>query len=344
MKRILLTGAAGFIGHHTLAHLLKNTDWEIICLDSFRHKGLVSRIREVLDENTSERHRVEIISHDLRTPIDRILASKLGNIDVIINMASESHVDRSIEEPRPFIENNVMLALTMLDYARTLPDLKLFIQISTDEVYGSTLNGRDHSEGNEPMLPSNPYSASKVAQEAIATSYWRSYDVPVVITNTMNNIGERQDPEKFVPKVISRLLKGEKVPVHAQLIDGKWLAGTRGYLHAIDHADAVLFIINNIDKHQYKRSSGAERPLRFHVPGNGRCANDTMVQLIATHMGVSYGAIDYQDFELKRPGHDPNYGLEPGLLHEWGWTPPIGFEAGLKQTVEWTMEHKEWVQ
>lgn len=342
MARILLTGAGGFIGHHTLAHLLEHTDWDIVCLESFRNKGLSSRIREVLEENESERARVDVIHHDLKAPIDPITAKRIGNIDVIINIASESHVDRSIEEPRPFVENNVMLALTMLDYARTLPDLKLFMQISTDEVYGSTIDGKLHVE-YDTVLPSNPYSASKAAQEAIAISYWRSYDVPVVITNTMNNIGERQDPEKFVPKVIGKLLKGEKIPVHAELVDGEWIAGSRGYLHAINHADAIMFIIQNIDSHLYRRSDGAARPLRFHVPGDEQVANDTMVDMISEYMGITSSQIEYQDYEQKRPGHDPNYGLEPGTLQAWGWTPPISFRDGLKKTVEWTLENPEWV-
>lgn len=342
MSRILLTGAGGFIGHHTLSHLLKTTDWDIVCLESFRNKGLSSRIRETLDENESERHRVSVIVHDLKVPIDSITARAIGDIDVIVNIASESHVDRSIENPRPFVENNVMLVLTMLDYARELPNLKLFVQVSTDEVYGSTINGKLHEE-YDTVLPSNPYSASKAAQEAIAISYWRSYDVPVVITNTMNNIGERQDPEKFVPKVIKKLLSGEKVPVHAELVDGSWKAGSRGYLHAINHADAIRFIIENIDDHEYKRSDGAARPLRFHVPGDEKVANDQMVDLISEYMGLAESQIEYQDYEQKRPGHDPNYGLDVGTLQDWGWVAPVKFRDGLKQTVEWTLKHPEWL-
>jgi dTDP-glucose 4,6-dehydratase len=343
MTRILLTGAGGFIGHHTLGHFLKNTDGEIVCLESFRNKGLSSRIREILEENESERHRVTVIYHDLKAPIDSITAAKIGSIDVIVNIASESHVDRSIENPRPFVENNVMLMLTMLEYARQLPDLKLFVQVSTDEVYGPVAEGTLHKEYDTP-LPSNPYSASKASQEAIAISYWRTYDIPVVITNTMNNIGERQDPEKFVPKVIKKLMAGEKVPVHAQPIENGWLAGSRGYLHAINHADAILFIVKNAPMHPLKKSQGAERPLRFHVPGTQRVANDEMVDLIANFMGITESQIEYQDYEQKRPGHDPNYGLEPGTLHAMGWEPPVPFIDGLKRTVDWTVANPAWVE
>lgn len=342
MTRILLTGAGGFIGHHTLEHFLKNTSWEIVCLESFRHKGMSARLREVLDLYPEHRHRVTVISHDIVAPIDRITSNKIGNIDVIINMASESHVDRSLEEPRHFIENNVMLVTTMLDYARTLPDLKLFVQISTDEVYGPAVNGTAHPE-YDAIMPSNPYSASKAAQEAIAISYWRSYDVPVVITNTMNNIGERQDPEKFVPKTIKKFLNGEKIQVHARRVGDSWVAGSRFYLHAFNHADALLFIINNIENYPYKRSQGAARPQRFHVVGEAEVANDEMAQLIADAMGLEGDWIEYQDVEGKRPGHDLRYGLERGTLQDWGWVPPLQFKEALKRTVDWTLANRSWL-
>jgi dTDP-glucose 4,6-dehydratase len=343
MTRILLTGASGFIGHHTLSHILKNTDWEVVCLESFKQKGLSSRLGDILQENPDQSHRVSIIRHDLQAPIDHILAKKIGHIDQIINVASESHVDRSIQTPRPFVENNVMLALTMLEYARTLPDLKLFIQVSTDEVYGPTQNGELHKE-YDAMLPSNPYSASKAAQEAIAISYWRTYDVPVVITNTMNNLGERQDPEKFVPKIIKTLMSGQKVKVHASKVGGTWVAGTRSYLHAINHADALVFIANNIDNHPYKKSHGADRPLRFHIPGNKTVANDEMVMLVASIMGLDPHSYEYANYEEHRPGHDPNYGLDPGQLPLWGWTPPVTFEEGVKATVEWSVSNSIWLE
>lgn len=342
MTRILLTGAGGFIGHHTLEHLLVSTDWEIVCLESFRHKGMTSRLREVFDAHPSEVHRVKVIAHDLVAPIDAVTAKEIGAVDIIINMASESHVDRSIEDPRPFIENNVMLAISMLDYARTLPNLKLFIQISTDEVYGPAVHGQPHPE-YDTMLPSNPYSASKAAQEAIAIAYWRTYDVPVVITNTMNNIGERQDSEKFVAKIIKKFANGEKIQVHARKVGNQWVAGGRFYLHAHNHADALLFIINNIDNHLYRRSQGAVRPQRFHIIGESEITNDEMAKIVADAMNISHDMIEYQDVEGKRPGHDLHYGLEAGTLQEWGWTPPLSFKDAIERTVTWTLQNKHWL-
>jgi dTDP-glucose 4,6-dehydratase len=345
MTRILLTGAGGFIGHHTLDYFLEKTDFEIVCIESFRHKGMSARLREILDKHEDKRSRVEVISHDLVAPIDPVTAHRIGEIDFIINMASESHVDRSIQDPRHFIENNVMLVTSMLDYARTLPDLKMFIQVSTDEVYGPTVDGKLHVE-YDSIIPSNPYSASKAAQEAIAISYWRTYDVPVVITNTMNNIGERQDPEKFVAKIIRHLSAGTKVPVHARLVDGKWVSGSRFYLHAINHADALLFIINSYDQHAWRRSQGAARPQRLHVIGDNEVSNEEMVNLVASIMGLEGDWTDFQDVEGKRPGHDLRYGLDRGDLQSWGWTLPVSFEDALERTVKWSLqpENKIWTK
>lgn len=342
MTKVLITGASGFIGHHVLSHALKTTDWEIVCLESFRHRGISSRLQEVLEDNKDHRNRVSVIHHDLQAPIDHILAKKLGDINLIINIASESHVDRSLETPRPFIENNIMLILTVLEYARTLKNLELFIQVSTDEVYGPVINGNLHKE-YDTLLPSNPYSASKAAQESIAISYWRSYDIPVVITNTMNNLGERQDPEKFVPKILKTLLNNKKMPVHAQNINNNWVAGSRFYLHALNNADALIYITKNINKFKYKRSEGLDRPLKFHIPGNKKVANDEMVILISKLMGLQENIFEYKNSEQFRPGHDLEYGLDPGTLAQWGWIPPISFEEGLKRTVEWFLNNRHWL-
>src|SRR6266496_3370429 len=236
-KSVLISGIGGFIGSHLLEHLLINTDWNIIGIDSFRHKGITDRITDTLVYNRFP-DRVKIITHDLIAPISPLMIETIGGpIDYIINMASESHVDRSIVHPVPFIKNNVDLVLTMLEYARIIKP-KVFIQISTDEVYGPMNKGDPHPEW-DTILPSNPYSASKAAQEAIAISYWRTYGVPLVITNTMNIIGEMQDSEKFVPKIIKNLLADRPVPVHCDS-DGR--PGSRFYLHARNLADAWRYL------------------------------------------------------------------------------------------------------
>lgn len=343
--RVLLTGAGGFVGHHTLAHLLKTTDWDIVATDSFRHFGISARIRAVIEELPNVSSRLKVVTHDLTTPIDQITAREFGDPDVIINMASESHVDRSISDPRPFVENNVALVLTLLDYARTLPNLKTFIQISTDEVYGPAPDGINHQEWS-PQLPSNPYSASKSAQEAIATSYWRTFNVPVIFTNTMNIIGERQDVEKFVPLIINTLQQGKPVPVHALEKDGKWKSGSRFYLHARNQADALRFLITHYVNTPHRYTDGIERPERFNVKGELEVSNEEMVSLIAKFLGISKPINDLVEFinvEGTRPGHDLRYALNGDKLIGLGWKPPVPFEKSLERTVNWTVKNPSWI-
>ena len=342
---VLLTGAGGFVGHHTLAHLLKTTDWNFVATDSFRHFGISSRIRAVFEELPHEASRVKVVTHDLTTPIDAITAREFGNPDVIINMASDSHVDRSITNPRPFVENNVSLVLTLLEYARTLPNLKTFIQIGTDEVYGPAPSGINHPEWS-PQIPSNPYSASKSAQEAIAISYWRTFNIPVVLTNTMNIIGERQDVEKFVPLVIRSLQKSTRVPVHAVEVNREWKSGSRFYLHARNQADALRFLITHFLKTPHSYSDGLERPERFNVRGEIEVSNDEMVILIAKFLGISKPKeelVNFINVEGTRPGHDLRYALDGQKLVAMGWKPPVAFEKSLERTVDWTVKNPIWV-
>src|SRR3990167_5071426 len=186
-RRVLRTGIGGFVGVHTMDHLLATTDWHIVGIDSFRHKGLTDRIRysRLYQQNRS---RVTILSHDCSVPFSRVLEVDIGPVQAIVNMASETHVDRSLDDPVQFVYNNVHLAVEVLEYARRV-EPEIVIQVSTDEVYGPVRDGQLHAEW-APILPSNPYSASKACQESIAIGYWRSYGVPVVITNTMNMFGE----------------------------------------------------------------------------------------------------------------------------------------------------------
>jgi len=343
--KVLLTGAGGFVGHHTLAHLLKTTDWNIVATDSFRHFGISARIRAVLEELPNEAARVKVVTHDLTTPIDPITAKEFGDPNVIINMASDSHVDRSISDPRPFVENNVTLVLTLLEYARTLPDLKTFIQIGTDEVYGPAPEGVNHPEWST-QIPSNPYSASKSAQEAIAISYWRTFNIPLILTNTMNIIGERQDVEKFVPLIIRFLQQGEPVPVHAIEKNGRWVAGSRFYLHARNQADALRFLITHFINTPHSYSDGLERPERFNVRGEIEVSNDEMVTLIAKFLGISKPKselVRFMDVEGTRPGHDLRYALNGDKLVAMGWKPPVTFEKSLERTVDWTVKNPIWI-
>lgn len=335
-KHVLLTGGTGFIGHHTVEHLLRETDWRVTVIDSLTYAGDMSRVTDIEDYDPA---RVRVIWHDLRAPLHDYLIERIGEVDYVINMASGSHVDRSITDPVPFVRNNVDLSLHMLEYARVaLPEK--FVQVSTDEVYGPAPEGYKHREW-DTILPSNPYSASKAAQEAIAFSYWRTYGVPLAITNTMNNFGERQNVEKFVPLVIRALKRGEVVPVHAQKRGGTWVPGSRVWLHARNHADALLFLLREVDFPAYA-SGEVDRPFRANVVGESEVANDIIVEMVAEALGVPAN-YEYMDFHSSRPGHDLRYALDGSLLSELGWVPPLGLKESFNRTVEWFNQHDEWL-
>jgi dTDP-glucose 4,6-dehydratase len=331
MKRVLITGISGLMGSNVMSHFLENTDWEIIGIASWKYKGLPERIVDDLAYE-SNRGRVVILTHDLKAPLTRITKGRLGPIDVIINCAADSHVDRSIADPVPFVHNNVHVALNMLELARDIIP-QVFIQISTDEVYGPTDSNVPHAEWSS-ILHSNPYSASKACQEAIAYSYWRTYGVPVIITNTMNIFAERQDPEKYIPMTIRRVLRGETVTVHGALGN----IGSRYYLHARNNTDALLFIINNLEPHRFPESECLDR---YNVVGEKRLNNLEVAQMIAEFVGKP---LKYQlvDFHSTRPGHDPHYGLDGAKLAKAGWVPPIPLKESLKRMVDWTLQNPEW--
>lgn len=335
IPRLLLTGAGGFVGSHTLIHLLHNTDWHIVITDSFKHQGKIDRINEVLKSYPEFKERVTLIVHDLVVPFSKQTINKMGKIDYIISMASESHVDRSITDPRPFVENNVSLILTLLEYAREYP-VEKFLQVSTDEVYGPADPGYAHKEG-EPHRPSNPYSASKAAQENICYSYWRTYDMPIIISNTMNIIGEMQDPEKLVPRAIQAVINDETLPIFGDK-DGN-VNSTRIYLHARNQADALLYLLKNVTPASFLNG---EEISQYNVVGNKELTNLEMAQLVAkfANKELKYEIVDSYSV---RPGHDPRYALDGSKIAELGWVAPLSFEDSLKSTVEWTIENKEWI-
>jgi dTDP-glucose 4,6-dehydratase len=345
MPRLFLSGAGGFAGHHFLEHVLVTTDWDVVATDSFRHRGTCDRIAQVLtgQERTawstarSWRDRVTVLTHDLAAPFSPQEQARIcgrNGVDYLIAMASESHVDRSISDPVPFVQNNVAVILNTLELARELRPAAAVV-ISTDEVYGPVpWLAAPHREWAE-ILPSNPYSASKAAQEAIAISYWRTYSVPVIITNTMNLIGERQHQEKFIPKTLRAVMAGEEAVIHGS--PGN--VGSRHYLHARNMADAVLFLLQNTRPSMFP---DADRPDRYNVASPDRIDNLTLAAMIADTAGREL-RWRFEDFHSARPGHDPHYGLDPGKITELGWKPPVPFAESLERTVHWTLRNRAWL-
>ena len=348
-KRVLLTGHGGFVGHHCLEYFLEKTDWEIICIDSFRHKGTCRRVVEI-----GNNPRVKTYRHDLSVPIDHQLENLLferhkGNdgviskpIDFIINMASESAVERSTSDPVSCLRNNYELAINMLEFARRCDGLKLFIQVSTDEVYGEASPDGAHKEW-DIIMPSNPYAASKAAQEALAIAYWRTYGLPLIITNTMNIIGERQDPEKFLPKIIQKISLGEEMPIYG---DSPSSIGTRCYLHAKNMADALLFLTNQeptLYQSFVKNGNSYEaRPDRYNICGDTELNNLEMAQTVAEIMGkqLNYRLIPS---ESARPGYDRRYMLDGQKMKDKGWIQPMSFRESLEAIVNWSLKNQHWV-
>jgi dTDP-glucose 4,6-dehydratase len=226
----------------------------------------------------------------------------------------------------------------MLEYAREVKP-ETFIQISTDEVYGAVQSKHDDLRLEwDPIVPSNPYAASKSCQEAIAISYWRTYGVPVIITNTMNNFGEYQQPNKFPVIVQKAVLNNEEVTIHGEP-DGS--IGSRSYIHSRNFADGVLFILKNLPPHMHEPLT-ADKPDRYNITGDRQLDNLEFAKLIAQLMGkeLKYKVVDSHS---ARPGHDPHYGLDGRKLESAGWKSPLSFEDSLKNTIEWQSEHPEWI-
>lgn len=330
-----MTGAGGAIGVHMLAHIMHNTNWDVIAVDSFNHKGHFDRITRLCKDHPDWPKRIKVIRHDLTAPFTSRQVKQFGKVDYIINLASLSDVQGSIDDPVPFIRNNTELMLTTLELARNIKP-KTFLHFSTDEVYGPALINQGHKEW-DTILPSNPYSASKACQEAIAIAYWRSYGVPLVITNTMNNFGEMQGETKYPAMIQNKVNSGDTVMVHASS-DGQ--IGTRYYVHSRNTADAVLFIL---DKEPYLHKPGhIDRPDRYNIVGDKQVSNLELAQIIAELMDKPL-RYELVDFHSRQPGHDLHYGLDGSKLTKMGWLSPVSFEDSLKSTIEWQQRNKEWL-
>lgn len=338
MKRLLLTGAGGSIGIHTLSQIMKNTDWEVVAIDSFRHKGYCDRIETHLKNHPQDVPRVKVITHDLSAPFSELTKKRIGKIDYIINMASLSDVEASIQEPAPFVKNNIDLVLNMLEYAREIKP-ESFIQISTDEVYGPTMGKNDGYKEWDAKVPSNPYAASKSAQEEIAISWWRAYGVPLIITNTMNNYGEMQSASKFPVMIQKAIMEGKEITIHG---NEKGEIGSRSYIHSQSFSNALVYILKNLPPHLHVPGE-IDKPDRYHIAGEKQLDNLELAQTIADLMGkeLKYKIVN---FHSARPGHDPHYGLNDDKIRSLGWTNPVPFEESLKNVINWQVKNSDWIK
>jgi len=327
-KTIVLTGGCGFIGHHFAEHVHKNTNWNIIIIDKLNYASMgLDRLR---NNKLIESPRVKIFTIDLCNELSDGIKREIGNnVDYIVHMAAETHVDNSIKDPLNVITNNINSTVNLLEWARTLSDLKIFFYFSTDEVFGPALGDTLYKEWDRHR-PTNPYSASKSAAENICISYENTYKIPIMIVNVMNAFGERQHVEKFIPLCIKKVMNDELVYIHSY--PDKKESGTRFYIHARNIASAVLFLINN-----------GKIGEKYNIAGEKEVSNLDLAKLIAKFVGkeLKYEMID---FHSSRPGHDLRYGLDGTKLKEMGWAPSFNFEDSLEKTVKWTLNNLEWLE
>ncbi|MBT3293309.1 NAD-dependent epimerase/dehydratase family protein [Candidatus Peregrinibacteria bacterium] len=333
MKRVLITGVDGFIGHHLVEGILKNTDWKVVGLSKIDCASTLHRLTDMDHWDDSLKERFDFVYHDLRSPINPYIANRIGPVNYVLHLAANTHVDRSIEYPMEFVLDNVVGTCNILDYARGLKNLELFSYFSTDEVFGPAPEGTEFKEWDR-YKSSNPYAATKAGGEELAYSYFNTFDLPVAITHTMNVFGERQHPEKFVPKVVNAVLRGERLFIHSNADKSK--AGSRHYVHARNVTAAMLFLIK---QHEQGAQIIGDK---FNISGEKELDNLALAEYIAEVVGkpLNYEMVD---FHSCRPGHDLRYALDGSKLKDMGFEFPKTFEDSLKKTVSWYLDHPEWL-
>jgi len=314
MTNVLVTGGAGFIGSNFVrwAHDA-HPDWQITTLDKLTYAGRLENLDPVRD---SPRHRFvrgDIADADVAAPLVR-------DANIVVHFAAETHVDRSIRAAGDFIQTDVFGTFILLEAARQAPHLSRFIQISTDEVYGSVPNGR--SRETDELRPRNPYAASKAGADRLAYSYWATYHVPVIVTRASNNYGPNQFPEKVIPLFITNAIDDRPVPLYG---DG---LNVRDWLHVADHCRALDLLI----------ARGAPGEV-YNIGGGNEVRNIDLTQRILRLVGRPESLIQPV---ADRPGHDRRYALDTSKLRGLGWVPIRSFEDGLADTVEWYRSHEAW--
>lgn len=338
MKKVLITGGAGFIAHHLIGHLIKNTNWEIVTLDRLDYSGNLNRLHDLMISFDPEvRKRVKVVHHDLKAELNPLVRSEIGKVDYVLHLAAGSHVDRSIEYPMEFVMDNVVGTCNILEFARSQDNLERFVYFSTDEVFGPAPNGIKYQE-NDRYNSTNPYSASKAGGEELAVAYENTYGMPVYITHTMNVFGERQHPEKYIPMCIKRIRDGETVTIHSDKTCT--IPGSRHYIHAEDVADAVLFLLNYSGN--FDQTWGGAKCPKFNIVGAEELNNLELAQIIADAQDKE---LKYQlvDFHSSRPGHDLRYALDGDKMKQMGWVPSKTVRERISEVTNWTLNNQRWI-
>ena len=325
---VLVTGGAGFIGHAVIEHLLKTTDFNIVSLDRLDTSGSLDRINDIIIKNPSWKTRMRVVWHDLKAPMSKYVIHKMGEINYILHLAAGSHVNRSIKYPLEFVMDNVVGTCNLLNYAKDqCNSLKLFLYFSTDEVFGPAPPGVTFKE-NDRYNAKNPYSATKAGAEELCNAFANTYDLPIIITHTMNAFGPRQHLEKFIPLIIKKLQNDEMITIHSDKSGTK--SSIRRYLFSADVAEAVRFLM-------FTHTIGE----KYNVCANTEIDNLTLAKKIADLMGKKL------KYELKypshiRPGNDFRYSVCGAKLNKMGWRQLISLEEGLEETINWYLDNPNW--
>ena len=314
MVEVLVTGGAGFIGSNFVRHAIaSHPDWHVTTLDKLTYAGRRENLHDVIDH---PRH--AFVHGDIgHAPVSGPLVEQS---DLVVHFAAETHVDRSIQSAGEFIRTDVEGTFVLLEAARRARRLKRFVQISTDEVYGSVLAGA--SRETDELKPRNPYAASKAGADRLAYSYWATYDVPVIVTRASNNYGPYQFPEKVIPLFVTNAMDDIPVPLYG---DGR---NVRDWLHVDDHCRAIDVVIE-------KGASGEV----YNIGGGNEVMNVDLTQRILAALGKPTSLIKPVS---DRPGHDRRYALDTTKLRGLGWAPQVAFAEGLGATVDWYRRNEWW--
>lgn len=314
---LLVTGGAGFIGSCFIRHeLKKHQDYKIINLDALTYCGNIENLNDIKDNPNYKFVHGNICDN-------KLVRELVEQSDCVINFAAESHVDNSIKHPEIFIETNVQGTLNLLQASKEL-GVEKYLQVSTDEVYG-TLGKSGYFYETTPLAPNSPYSASKASADMLVRAYNKTYGLPTLNTRCSNNYGPYQYPEKLIPFFISRLLKGEKVPVYG---DGQ---NVRDWLYVYDHCEAIDVVL-------HKGKIGEV----YNIGGHNEKTNLEITHLILKAMGKDESSIEYVK---DRPGHDRRYAISnEKITKELGWKPSVTFEQGIKLTIDWYLNNQDWIE
>lgn len=309
--KILITGGAGFIGCNFTHYIHNNTDYEITVLDKLTYAGDKDNLKGVLDS-------INFIKGDILNATDVKTAMK--DCDLVVNFAAETHVDRSIEDPSTFVKTDVLGTYNLLEYARKY-DVEKYLQVSTDEIYGSIENGSFTEESN--VDPSSPYSASKAGGDVLVKAYHRTYDVPILITRSSNNFGPYQYPEKLIPLFIMNAMQNKPLPVYG---DGM---NIRDWIYVLDNCRGIKKVL---DKGKLGEA--------YNIGGGNEKTNIEITRLILSILDKPESLIKYVDDRL---GHDRRYSLDSTKTRKLGWEPQWSFEDALGETINWYTENKEFL-